>query len=111
MSSLDISLDLVDRDSVFSPIPGEGDVEAEPNLEAEPDLEAEPNMEVEPDVKARTDSGGLPKEWIVISEQKLEKPACSEQEQRELEADLERIADRLTATLNAACSSKKKRRK
>ncbi len=40
-----------------------------------------------------------------------EKPACSEREQRELEADLERIADRLTATLSAACSRKKKRRK
>jgi hypothetical protein len=42
---------------------------------------------------------------------KLEKPACSEKEQRELEADLERIADQLTATLSAACSRKKKRRK
>jgi pilus assembly protein FimV len=111
LSSLDISLNLVDRDSVFSPIPGEGDVEAEPDLETEPDLEAEPDMEVEPDVMAGTNSGGLPKEWMVISEQKLEKPACSEKEQRELEADLERIADRLTATLSAACSRKKKRRK
>ncbi len=40
-----------------------------------------------------------------------EKPACSEREQRELEADLERLADQLTATLSAACSRKKKRRK
>jgi hypothetical protein len=115
--SLDISLDLVEWDSVFSPIPGNGDVQAEPDLEAEPDLkaepdlEAEPDMEVEPDVMAGTDSGGLPKEWMVISEPKLEKPACSEKEQRELEADLERISDRLTATLGAACSRKKKRRK
>jgi hypothetical protein len=48
---------------------------------------------------------------MVISVQKLEKPDCREKEQRELEADLERIADRLTATLSAACSRKKKRRK
>ncbi len=53
-------------------------MEAEPDLVAGPDLEAEPDMEVEPDVMAGTDSGGLPKEWMVISEQKLEKPACSE---------------------------------
>jgi hypothetical protein len=99
LSSLDISLDLVDRDSVFSPIPDEGDVEVEPDLEAEPD------------VKAWPDSGELPKEWMVMPEGEPEKPACSEREQRELKADLERIADRLTATLSAACSRKKKRRK
>jgi hypothetical protein len=96
LSSLDISLDLVDRDSVFSPIPGEGDAE------------------VEPDVKPWPDPGGLPKEWLVIPEGEQEKRACSEREQREqkeLEADLERFADWLTATLSAACSRKKKRRK
>ncbi len=96
LSSLDISLDLVDRDSVFSPIPGEGD------------------EEVEPVVKPWPDPGELPKEWLVIPEGEQEKPACGEREQREqreLEADLERIADRLTATLSAACSRKKKRRK
>jgi hypothetical protein len=82
LSSLDLSLDLVDRDSVFSPFPGEGDVEVEPDLEAEPDLKAWP------------DSGELPKEWMVMPEEP-EKPACSEKEQRELEADLERLADRL----------------
>jgi hypothetical protein len=48
---------------------------------------------------------------MVMPEGEPEKPACSEREQRELEADLERLADRLTATLNAACSRKKKRRK
>ncbi len=53
MSSLDISLDLVDRDSVFSPSPGEGDVEVEPDLEAEPNLKAWP------------DPGEMPKEWMV----------------------------------------------
>ena len=84
MSSLDISLDLVDRESFFSPIPGEGD------------------MEVEPDSKER---------MAMMPEGEPEKPACSEREQRELEADLERLADRLTATLSAACSRKKKRRK
>jgi hypothetical protein len=93
LSSLDISLDLVDRDSVFSPIPGEGD------------------EEVEPVVKPWPDPGELPKEWLVIPEGEQEKPACSEREQRELEADLERIADQLTATLSAACSRKKKIRK
>jgi hypothetical protein len=33
----------------------------------------------------------------------------TEEEKREREADLERIADRLVATLNAMCSKKKKR--
>ena len=85
----------MDRDSVFSPIPGEGHVEVEPDLEAEPD------------VKAWPDPGELPKEWMVMPQWEPEKPACSE---RELEADLERLANRLTATLSAACSRKKKRR-
>ncbi len=84
---MDISLDLVDRDSVFSPFPGEGDVEVEPDLEAEPD------------VKAWPDPGELPKEWMGMQEGEPEKPACSEKEQRKQEADLERLADRLTATL------------
>jgi hypothetical protein len=34
----------------------------------------------------------------------------TEEEKREREADLERIADRFVATLNAACSKKKKKR-
>jgi hypothetical protein len=93
LSSLDISLDLVDRDSVFSPIPGEGD------------------EELDSVVKPWPDPGELPKEWLVIPEGEQEKPACSEREQRELKADLKRITDRLTATLSAACSRKKKRRK
>ena len=34
----------------------------------------------------------------------------TEQEKREIEADLEKLAERLAATLSAACSRKKKRR-
>jgi hypothetical protein len=34
----------------------------------------------------------------------------SEEEKREIEANLEKQSERLTATLNAACSRKKKRR-
>jgi hypothetical protein len=34
----------------------------------------------------------------------------TEEEKREREADLERIADQLVATLNAACSKKKKKK-
>ena len=44
---------------------------------------------------------------------KLVTPAplvLTEEEKREREADLERIADQLVATLNAACSKKKKKR-
>jgi hypothetical protein len=37
-------------------------------------------------------------------------PVLTEEEKREREADLERIADRFVATLNAACSKKKKKR-
>ncbi len=48
---------------------------------------------------------------MVMPEGEPEKLASSEREQRELEADLESLVDRLTATLNAACSRKKKRRK
>jgi hypothetical protein len=36
--------------------------------------------------------------------------ALSEEEKRERDEELERIADRLVNTLNAACSKKKKRR-
>jgi hypothetical protein len=37
-------------------------------------------------------------------------PVLTEEEKREREADLERIADRFVATLNAACSKMKKKR-
>ncbi len=37
-------------------------------------------------------------------------PALSEEEKREQDEELERIADRFVNTLNAACSKKKKRR-
>jgi len=99
LSSLDISLDLVDRDSVFSPFPGERDVEVEPRFEGGARCEgmAGPRRAAK---RVDGDAKGEP-----------EKPACSEKEQRDLEADLERLADRLTATLSAACSRKKKRRK
>jgi hypothetical protein len=38
-------------------------------------------------------------------------PALSEEEKRERDEELERIADRFVNTLNAACSKKKKKRR
>jgi len=38
-----------------------------------------------------------------------EEGGTDEQEKREIEADLEKLAERLVATLSAACSRKKKR--
>jgi hypothetical protein len=75
LSSLDIRLDLQDRDSVFSPIPSERDTDvlAEPSGGGELDVEAgpvkdvervdevEPVEEMEPVMEARQDPGELPK--------------------------------------------------
>ncbi len=79
-SNFDVSLDLEDRESVFSPAPGDMD--------------------------------GEPVEWAnteapLLAPKKVE---LSEQEKREIETDLEKLAERLAATLSAACSKKKKRR-
>jgi hypothetical protein len=75
--NFDISLDLEDRESVFSPAPGDG-------------------------VSQICECG----EAIAGSEE----GGTDEQEKREIEADLEKLAVRLVATLSAACSRKKKRR-
>ena len=83
-SNFDVSLDLEDRESVFSPAPG--------------DKEAE--MEAEP---VKWGSVEVP----LLVPKKMER---SEKEKREIEADLEKLAERLAATLSAACSKKKKRR-
>jgi hypothetical protein len=79
---LDVSLDLEDREVVFSPPPEE--------MMSETDL----GKKLEPATKP------VPPAPLVLTEE----------EKRELEADLERIGDQLVATLNAACSKKKKKR-
>jgi hypothetical protein len=84
LPELDLSLDLGDRDCVFSPLPGENEMKS---------------LEVKPGPG---------------SEQKKERAvpaALTEEEKKERDSELELIADRLVATLNAACSRKKKRRK
>ena len=75
-SNFDISLDLEDRESVFSPAPGDTEME--------------------------------PVEWVSAREPLLvqKKVERTEQEKREIEADLEKLAERLAATLSAACSKK-----
>jgi hypothetical protein len=83
-SNFDVSLDLEDRESVFSPAPGAKEAE----------------MEVEPFEWATA-------EVPLLVPKKVER---SEEEKREIEADLEKLAERLAATLSAACSRKKKRR-
>jgi hypothetical protein len=83
-SNFDVSLDLEDRESVFSPAPGAKEAE----------------MEVEPVEWATA-------EVPLLVPKKVER---SEEEKREIEADLEKLAERLAATLSAACSRKKKRR-
>ena len=79
---LEISLDLENREAVFSPEKKE--------MMPETDLW----KRLEPAMKPVTPAS------LVLTEE----------EKREREADLERIADRLVATLNAACSKKKKKR-
>ncbi len=79
---LDVSLDLEDREVVFSPPPEE--------MMSETDL----GKKLEPATKP------VPPAPLVLTEE----------EKREREADLERIADQFVATLNAACSKKKKKR-
>jgi hypothetical protein len=83
-SNFDVSLDLEDRESEFSP--ASGDKEAE--------------MKVEP------------VEWATaeVPLLVLKKVERSEKEKREIKADLEKLADRLATMLSAACSKKKKRR-
>jgi hypothetical protein len=53
-----------------------------------------------------------PVEWASTEAPLLvpKKVELSKQEKREIEADLEKLAERLTVTLSAACSKKKKRR-
>ncbi len=80
---LELSLDLGERDFVFSPPPGEVEV---------PGQAAEPG----PLVKEKH------KERVPIS--------LSDEERRERDLEMKKIADRLVATLTAACSKKKKRK-
>jgi hypothetical protein len=86
LPELDLSLDLGDRDCVFSPPPGEDEMKS---LEVKPGPWSEPKKKKERAVPA----------------------ALTEEEKKERDSELEIIADRLVATLNAACSRKKKRRK
>jgi hypothetical protein len=85
LPELDLSLDLGDRDCVFSPPPGEDEMKS---------LEVKPGPWSEQKKKERA----IP-------------AALTEEEKKERDSELEIIADRLVATLNAACSRKKKRRK
>ena len=80
---LELSLDLGERDFVFSPPPGEVEVAGQ---------EAEPGSLVKEKHKER----------VPIS--------LSDEERRERDLEMEKIADRLVATLTAACSKKKKRK-
>ncbi len=83
-SNFDVSLDLEDRESVFSPTPGDKVAE----------MEAEPVKWVSAEVP-------------LLVPEKVER---SEEEKREIQADLEKLAERLAATLSAACRKKKKQR-
>jgi hypothetical protein len=97
---LEISLDLEDREAVFSPLPEEDELT---RLEVAPCLDEEKKkMMSETDLRKRLEPA-----------MKLVTPAplvLTEEEKREREADLERIADQFVATLNAACSKKKKKK-
>ncbi len=85
LPELDLSLDLGDRDCVFSPPPGEEEMKS---------LEVKPGSWSEQKKKERAVPAAL-----------------TEGEKKERDSELEIIADRPVATLNAACSRKKKRRK
>jgi hypothetical protein len=97
---LEISLDLEDREAVFSPLPEEDELT---RLEVDPFLDDEKKeMMPETDLRKRLEPAMKPATPAPL--------VLTEDEKREREADLERIADRLVATLNAACSKKKKKR-
>jgi hypothetical protein len=78
---LDISLDLEDREVVFSPPPEE--------------------MMSETDLRKKSEPATNP----------VPVPVVTEEEKREREADLERIADRLVATLHKCCLQQKEEEK
>ncbi len=80
---LELSLDLGERDFVFSTPPGEVEVAGQ---------EAEPGSLVKEKHKERVPN------------------SLSDEERRERDLEMETIADRFVATLTAACSKKKKRK-
>ncbi len=95
-----ISLDLEDREAVFSPPPEEDELK---RLEVAPCSGGETKeMMPETDLGKRLEPAMKPVPPAPL--------ILTEEEKRERESDLERIADRLVATLNAACSKKKKKR-
>jgi hypothetical protein len=97
---LEISLDLEEREAVFSPLPEEDELT---RLEVAPWLEDEKKkMMPETELRKRLESAMKP-----VTPAPL---VLTEEEKRERKADLERIADQFVATLNAACSKKKKKR-
>jgi hypothetical protein len=85
LPELDLSLDLGNRDCIFSPPPGEDEMKS---------LEIKPGPWSEQKKKERAVPAAL-----------------TEEEKKERDSELETIADRLVANLNDACSRKKKRRK
>jgi len=98
---LDISLDLEDREVVFSPPPEEDELTRTEVAPLSDDKMKEMMSETDLGKKLEPATKPVPPAPLVLTEE----------EKREREADLERIADQLVATLNAACSKKKKKKK
>ena len=97
---LEISLDLEDREIVLSPPPRDDGLmmhEEGPLFQKQREKKMTPGSDLEklePAMKPAAQS-----------------PALSEDQKREQDEELERIADRFVNTLNAACSKKKKKRR
>jgi hypothetical protein len=97
---LEISLDLEDREVVFSPPLEEDELTKHEVASLSDDEMKEILSKTDLEKKLEPATKPVPPAPVVLTEE----------EKREREADLERIADQIVATLNAACSKKKKKR-
>ena len=100
---LEISLDLEDREIVLSSPPRDEGLMMHEEKEEVPlfKKQREKKMTLGSDLE-KLEPGMKPA---------AQAPALSEEEKRERDEELERIADRFVNTLNAACSKKKKKRR
>jgi hypothetical protein len=97
---LEISLDLEDREIVLSPPPRDDGLmmhKEGPLFQKQREKKMTPGSDLE-----KLEPGMKPA---------AQSPALSEDQKRERDEELERIADRFVNTLNAACSKKKKKRR
>jgi len=100
---LEISLDLEDREIVLSSPPRDEGLMMHEEKEEVPLFKKQREKKMTP--------GSDLEKLEPALKPAAQPPALSEEEKRERDEELERIADRFVNTLNAACSKKKKKRR